>query len=244
MRQLFFFHLQHHRCVAHSLVGTPNYIAPEILRRVGYTHLCDWWSVGVIMYEMLVGQPPFMAPTPSETQLKIVNWPEYLRIPLHTQMSPAARDLIQQFLSDPQHRIGQNGTEEIKSHPFFSPIDWDVGIRNYEAPYKPKIMYEDDTSNFDPIPQHQLQKIYTKQQQQTMTALSKEHPQHPFSEFTFIRFAAPDRPVDRKKPTISPSAVHHSPSSSPHQDKTIAVNEHLPAGRKEKKRATPQPVYV
>jgi len=62
---------EHQRCLAHSLVGTPNYIAPEVLLRTGYTQQCDWWSVGVILYEMLVGQPPFMANTPAETQYKV-----------------------------------------------------------------------------------------------------------------------------------------------------------------------------
>lgn len=64
---------EHQRCLAHSLVGTPNYIAPEVLARSGYTQLCDWWSVGVILYEMLVGQPPFLANTPAETQQKVFN---------------------------------------------------------------------------------------------------------------------------------------------------------------------------
>lgn len=62
---------EHQRCLAHSLVGTPNYIAPEVVARSGYTQLCDWWSVGVILYEMLVGQPPFLANTPEETQRKV-----------------------------------------------------------------------------------------------------------------------------------------------------------------------------
>lgn len=228
----------HSRCVAHSLVGTPNYIAPEILRRVGYTQLCDWWSVGVIMYEMIVGQPPFMAPTPSETQLKIMNWSEYLHIPRHAMMSQAAADLILRFCCDPQDRIGKNGAEEIKLHPFFSAIDWEVGIRNYEPPYIPKILYDADTSNFDPIPQSQLQKLQTKNPHD-ISSLPKGQPEHAFYEWTFIRFY-PDRGTGReKKPTITPSSVYssHSPLL---QDMSSSNSGTM----KEKRKAPPQPVYV
>lgn len=62
---------RHNRCQAHSLVGTPNYIAPEVLMRIPYSQQCDWWSVGVIMYEMLIGRPPFLAQSPAETQFKV-----------------------------------------------------------------------------------------------------------------------------------------------------------------------------
>jgi serine/threonine protein kinase len=59
------------RCMAHSLVGTPNYIAPEVLLKQGYTQACDWWSVGVILYEMIIGQPPFYADNTASTQAKV-----------------------------------------------------------------------------------------------------------------------------------------------------------------------------
>lgn len=194
-----------------------------------------------------------MAPTPAETQIKIVNWQEYLRVPMHTQMTPAARDLVLRFLSDPQERIGKNGADEIKKHPFFtSRIDWDVGIRNYVAPYKPKIMYEEDTSNFDPIPPSQLQKLYSKQQQ--MQTLPDDHPKHAFYEFTFIRFAASDKPSDQR-PSIAPNPVNNSSNSAHHHrddndrhahDKTSREQQREQHSRekREKKRSTQQPVYV
>ena len=259
----------HNRYIAHSLVGTPNYIAPEILRRVGYTQLCDWWSVGVIMYEMLVGQPPFMAPTPAETQLKIMNWSQYLHIPRHSPMSQAAADLVLCFCCDQNDRIGRNGVEEIKRHPFFSAIDWGVGIRNYEPPYIPKIMFESDTSNFDPIPQSQLQKLQSKKQHD-ISSLPKGQPEHAFYEWTFIRFY-PGGTGREKKQTITPASVYtgnpnpshsHShmsrdPMSRDPMSRDAMSRDPMPPPRpsppppsspspltKEKRKSTPQPVYV
>lgn len=174
----------HHRCVAHSLVGTPNYIAPEVLRQQGYTQTCDWWSVGVILYEMLVGQPPFYANSAAETQTMIINWPQYLNVPAHARLTPEARDLVLRLMSDPERRIGNGGAQEIKSHPFFKVIDWEVGIRNYEAPYIPKVLYETDTSNFDP-PQHQmLHNLTMRNRDQSLP----DGPNHPFFDWTFRRF--------------------------------------------------------
>ena len=244
----------HNRCVAHSLVGTPNYIAPEILRRNGYTQLCDWWSVGVIMYEMLVGQPPFMAPTPAETQVRIINWQDNLRIPGHAIMSPAATDLILRFCCNPSERIGTNGAEEIKKHAFFSAIDWSVGIRNYEPPYIPKIMHDADTSHFDPIPPNMLQRL--QKQKHDMSSLPKDQPLHAFYDWTFIRFY-PERSGGSKKPTVQPSSHHHhhhhhssgterqpsSPNSTSSRPPNVYRDPVSPHDR-DRKKSNPQPVYV
>nr|BAC26704.1 unnamed protein product [Mus musculus] len=142
---------QHQRCLAHSLVGTPNYIAPEVLLRKGYTQLCDWWSVGVILFEMLVGQPPFLAPTPTETQLKVINWESTLHIPTQVRLSAEARDLITKLCCAADCRLGRDGADDLKAHPFFNTIDFSRDIRKQPAPYVPTISHPMDTSNFDPV---------------------------------------------------------------------------------------------
>ncbi|KAI2799720.1 Serine/threonine-protein kinase lats1 [Blomia tropicalis] len=121
---------EHQRCLAHSLVGTPNYIAPEVLNRSGYTQLCDWWSVGVILYEMVIGSPPFYASTPEETQFKVINWRTTLKIPIQASyLSVETIDLIKRLCCNAEVRIGSNnGADEIKQHPFFASIDFASGL--------------------------------------------------------------------------------------------------------------------
>lgn len=75
-------------------MGTPDYIAPEIFLQQGYSHECDWWSLGTIMFECLVGYPPFCSETPHETYRKILNWPDYLYIPDDCHLSYEAEDLL------------------------------------------------------------------------------------------------------------------------------------------------------
>eukprot|EP00912_Choanoflagellata_sp_UC4_P000183 UC4_evm4s118 len=137
------------RALANSLVGTPNYVAPEVFLQKKYDKACDWWSVGVILYEMLLGCPPFASASPSETRVKVINWRDHLKIPPVAVLSDAARDLIVRLCCDSDVRLGKDSVGEIKAHFFFKGVTW---TRARDAPCKPVIKHEADTSNF-PIPQ-------------------------------------------------------------------------------------------
>ncbi|XP_065092302.1 serine/threonine-protein kinase Warts-like [Ochlerotatus camptorhynchus] len=177
------------RAKAHSIVGTPNYIAPEVLLRSGYTQLCDWWSVGVILYEMLVGQPPFLASTAEETQIKVINWRQTLKIPPEAKLSSESQDIILRLCKNEDERMGRD-VGKIKSHPFFRTIDFTKDLRNQPAPYEPKIKYATDTSNFDPIDPAKLHDSSCEESGQSFDELfdSSKPFHHGFFEFTFRRF--------------------------------------------------------
>lgn len=139
---------QNRRTLAYSTVGTPDYIAPEVLLKKGYWMECDWWSLGAIMYEMLVGYPPFYAEDPITTCKKIVHWRHYLKFPEEARLSQEAKDLICRLLCDVEHRLGSRGANEIKAHPWFKSIVWDK-LYEVEAAYKPEVNGELDTQNFE-----------------------------------------------------------------------------------------------
>ncbi|KAF9275415.1 hypothetical protein BGZ68_010816, partial [Mortierella alpina] len=132
-----------HRGSSKALLGTPDYLAPELLLGIGHGAAVDWWSLGVCLFEFLTGYPPFMDEAPEAIFKNILNhdiqWPE-------EALSWEAHDLINKLLSrEPSHRPSP---AQLKAHPFFRGVDWE-NIRNQEAPFIPSPNDNMDTSYFD-----------------------------------------------------------------------------------------------
>ena len=188
------------RLMAYSTVGTPDYIAPEIFLYQGYGQECDWWSLGAIMYECLIGWPPFCSETPQETYRKIMNFEQTLQFPDDIHISYEAEDLIRRLLTHADQRLGRHGgADEIKAHPFFRGVDWNT-IRQVEAPYIPKLSSITDTRFFpidelENVPDSPAMAQAAKQREQMMKqgggalkngAAIKED--LPFIGYTYSRF--------------------------------------------------------
>ncbi|KAF8634587.1 hypothetical protein AX17_004176 [Amanita inopinata Kibby_2008] len=172
------------RKLAYSTVGTPDYIAPEVFMMKGYGKECDWWSLGAIFFECLVGYAPFCSDNPSDTYKKIIDWPNYLYFPEEVYISREGEDLIRGMMNWSDHRLTVN---QIKGHPFFFGADWS-SIRQIEPPFVPRLQSITDTSYFPTddignVP-NQLEKV------EAMTA----EKDLAFLGFTFKRFTGGPHP--------------------------------------------------
>uniref|UniRef100_A0A8V0XDB0 non-specific serine/threonine protein kinase n=1 Tax=Gallus gallus TaxID=9031 RepID=A0A8V0XDB0_CHICK len=131
-----------------QVCGTPEYIAPEVILRQGYGKPVDWWAMGIVLYEFLVGCVPFFGDTPEELFGQVISdeilWPEG-----DEALPPDAQHLISCLLqTDPLRRLGAGGAQEVKAHSFFMALDW-TGLLRQKAEFVPHLESEEDTSYFD-----------------------------------------------------------------------------------------------
>ncbi|KAJ1536607.1 Serine/threonine-protein kinase, partial [Nowakowskiella sp. JEL0078] len=169
------------RQLAYSMVGTTDYIAPEVWSQHGYSKECDWWSLGTIMYECLVGYPPFCSETAHETYMKVLNWQQFRAVPDDVHISPEAEDLLMNLLCDVHDRLD---VERIKNHPFFHGIDWS-SIRKSRSPFVPNLRSITDTSYF---PTDELVDIQDEPMSYNPIANSDNYKGLAFAGYTYRRW--------------------------------------------------------
>lgn len=132
----------------HQIIGTPDYLSPEILLGEKHSKQVDWWALGVITYEFLVGYPPFTDETPEKIFDNILS--RRLEWPMDYEISDEAKDFVERLLElDPSKRLGARGIDEIKNHPFFKGIEWDTLLQQpMENSFVPKTEDERDTTYY------------------------------------------------------------------------------------------------
>ncbi|KAE8226625.1 hypothetical protein CF319_g782 [Tilletia indica] len=138
---------------ADSIVGSPDYMAPEVLRGKDYSFSVDYWSLGCILFEFMCGFPPFSGSTPEETWANLKNWRKVLQRPVYTKeqdlqfnLSDVAWDSVTKMIESADKRYAS--LPQVQAHPFFSSLDF-TKLRSLTAPFKPQLESDEDTGYFD-----------------------------------------------------------------------------------------------
>ncbi|CAN1277255.1 Serine/threonine-protein kinase AtPK2/AtPK19 [Linum perenne] len=168
---------------SNSMCGTVEYMAPEIIQGKGHDKAADWWSVGVLLYEMLTGKPPFIGGNREKIQKKIVT--EKMKLP--TFLSSEAHSLLKGLLQKESSRrlgCGDKGSQEIKNHKWFKPINWKkLETREVQPSFLPNVDGKNCTANFET-------KWTDMPLLDSPAASPKISVANPFGDFTYVRPAA------------------------------------------------------
>ncbi|XP_074921742.1 ribosomal protein S6 kinase alpha-5 isoform X3 [Chelonoidis abingdonii] len=188
---------------AYSFCGTIEYMAPDIVRGgdTGHDKAVDWWSLGVLMYELLTGASPFTVDGEKNSQAEISRRILKSEPPYPQEMSALAKDVIQRLLmKDPKKRLGcgPGGADEIRQHPFFQKINWDdLAAKKIPAPFKPVIRDELDVSNFA--------EEFTEMDPTYSPAATPQTSERIFQGYSFV---APSILFKRNAATVDPVQFH------------------------------------
>ena len=208
------------RIASQVAVGTPDYISPEVLQSVenkgSYGKEADYWSCGVILYELLFGDTPFYAESLIGTYSNIMSYEKTLTFPEDIPISATAKDLISRLCTSAEKRLGLHGVEEIFAHPFFAGFD-PSDLRSRKPPFVPEIKGRDDASNFDEI-DPDLPEVLTTLEPKRTNAFSGHH--LPFVGFSYFRFSKDS--LGGLAPTDATSTV---PASSPPKADVLVAGE-------------------
>ena len=131
-----------------SCVGKVYYAAPEVIKKQTYGQEIDWWSLGVILFEMMVGYAPFCSKNEKDVCFKVSHFENYLIFPKNCKASETCKDLIIKLVNHSENRLGKNGSQEIKAHPFFKGINW-LKIKEMKPPFIPELKNDYDNKYFD-----------------------------------------------------------------------------------------------